>query len=122
MPCVRSAACGSSDCPATAHRQRLLVGELHPPTSLPSHARQAVSKPTGHANNDTFGVPRLAVLSQRLRLRRSRSLFPLPLHHAATIACQRTVWRASRLVRGSASPPCPGLGQPKAIRTSSALR
>src|SRR5262249_23927072 len=74
---------------------------------LPNYARQASCNPTGDTHSDTSGV---------------RSLFALPLHHAATIACQRTIARASRLVRGSASPPRPGLGQPKAIRTSSALR
>src|SRR5215469_7707210 len=62
MPCVRSAACGSSDCPATAHRQRLLAGELHPPTSLPNHVRQAVSHLSGATHDATSGVRRLGCL------------------------------------------------------------
>ena len=70
------------NCSATAHRQCLPFGDRHPPTSVPSHARQAASHATGGPHNDTCRCDAHAGL-------------PLPFHHVATSPA-----RISRACRG----------------------
>ena len=56
------------------HRQRLLVGELHPPTSVPNQVRRAASRLTGATHNATFGVCRLGCPSFRCHFITQRRL------------------------------------------------
>jgi len=62
------------------HRQRLLVGELHPPTSVPNQVRRAASRLTGATHNATFGVCRLGCLVAAVAI----AVLTLPLSAATS--------------------------------------